>query len=106
MNHFIPICIQNYFQKMAKNINEENKEKEKRKRDCSINVLHPAKDKHPKYSKRWPYTAVAHTIDCVCSKILNHGLNHGLFISLFKLTPCPIHWIVYVLAYSNFIFEF
>ena len=27
---------------MAKNINEENKENEKRKRDCSINVLHPA----------------------------------------------------------------
>ena len=21
----------------------------------------------------------AHTIDCLCSKILNHGLNHGLF---------------------------
>ena len=41
---------------------------------------------------------MAHTIDCVCSKI-NHGLNHGLFISLFKLIPCPIHWIVYVLAY-------
>ena len=27
---------------MAKSIIEENKEKEKRKRDCSINVLHPA----------------------------------------------------------------
>ena len=25
-----------------------------------------------------------HTIDCVCSKILNHGLNHGLLFSLFK----------------------
>ena len=23
-------------------------------------------------------------IDCVCSKILNHGLNHGLLFSLFK----------------------
>jgi hypothetical protein len=32
---------------------------------------------------------VAHTI--VCSKMLNHGLNNGLFLSLFKLIPCPIH---------------
>ena len=30
---------------------------------------------HPKYSKHWLYP-VAHTIDCVCSKMLNHGLNH------------------------------
>ena len=28
---------------------------------------------HPKYSKHWLST-VAHTIDCVCRKILNHGL--------------------------------
>ena len=28
----------------------------------------------PKYSKHLPYT-VAHTIDCVCSKMLNHGIN-------------------------------
>jgi hypothetical protein len=27
---------------------------------------------------------VAYTIDWVCSKILNHGLNHGFFLSLFK----------------------
>ena len=61
---------------------------------------------YPKYSqKHWPYT-LAHTIDCVCSKMLNHGLNHGLFLSLFKLIPCHIHWIVFVLAYLNFIFEF
>ena len=38
---------------------------------------------YPKYSKHLPYT-VAHAIDCVCSKMLNHGLNHGLFLSLFK----------------------
>ena len=44
---------------------------------------------YPKYTKHRPYT-VAHTIDCVCSKMLNHGLNHGLFLSLFKLIPCPI----------------
>ena len=46
-----------------------------------------------------------HTQLIVCSKMLNHGLNHGLFLSLFKLIPCPIHWIVYVIAYSNFMFE-
>ena len=60
-----------------------------------------AKIIYPKYSKQWPYT-VAYTIDCVRSKMLNHGLNLGLFLSLFKLIPCPIHWIVYVLAYLNF----
>ena len=60
---------------------------------------------YPKYSKHWPYT-VAHTIDCVCSKMLNHGLNHWLFLSPFKLIPCHIHWIIFMLAYLNFIFEF
>ena len=29
---------------------------------------------------------VAHTI-CVCSKMLSHGLNHGLFLSLSSLYP-------------------
>ena len=38
---------------------------------------------YPKYSKHWLST-VAHTIDCVCSKILNNGLNHGLLFSIFK----------------------
>ena len=38
---------------------------------------------YPKYSKHWLST-VAHTINCVCSRILNHGLNHGLLFSLFK----------------------
>ena len=60
---------------------------------------------NPKYSKHWPY-AVAHTIDCVCSKMLNHVLNHELFLSLFKLIPCHKHWIACVLAYINFIFDF
>ena len=60
---------------------------------------------YTKYSKHWPYT-VAHTLDCVCSKMLIHGLNHGFFLSLFKLISCPIHWIVCVLAYLNFIFQF
>ena len=49
---------------------------------------------YPKYFKHLPYI-VAHTIDCVYSKMLNnglnHGLNHGLFLSLFKVIPCPIH---------------
>jgi hypothetical protein len=44
---------------------------------------------HTKYSKHRPST-VAHTFECVCSKT-NHGLNHGLFISLLKLINCPIH---------------
>ena len=39
---------------------------------------------YPKYSKHWPYT-VASTIDYGCSKMLNHGLNHEFFLSLFKL---------------------
>ena len=43
----------------------------------------PVKVIHPKYSKHWPYT-VAHTIDCVCSKLLNHGWNHRSFLSLFN----------------------
>ena len=60
---------------------------------------------YTKYSKHWPY-AVAHTINCVCIKMLNHGLNHGFFLLLFKLKSCPIHWIVCVLAYLNFISEF
>ena len=44
---------------------------------------------HTKCSKHCPST-VAQTFECVCSKI-NHGLNHGLFISLLKLINCPIH---------------
>ena len=39
---------------------------------------------YSKYSKQWLST-VAHTIDFVCSKISNHGLNHGLLFSLFKI---------------------
>ena len=46
-------------------------------------ILGKTKGVYPKYSKHWPFT-VAHTIDCVCSKMLNHGLNHGLFLLLFK----------------------
>ena len=66
-----------------------------------ISLHHDQSFIHPKYSKYWPYT-VAHTIDCVCSKML----NHGLLLSHFKHIPCHIHWIVFVLAYLNFIFEF
>ena len=42
---------------------------------------HRAKVIYPKYSKHWLST-VAHTIDCVCSKILNHGLLFSLFMFL------------------------
>ena len=43
---------------------------------------------YPKYSKHWPYT-VAHTIDCVCSKMLSHGFNHGLFFFNFQAYTLP-----------------
>ena len=56
---------------------------------------------YPKYSKHWLYN-VAHTIDCLCSKMLNHGLNHGLFLSLFKLP----HTLNCICVYLNFKFEF
>ena len=36
---------------------------------------------HPKFSKHW-LSIVALPIDCVCSKILNHGLNHGLLFTV------------------------
>ena len=48
---------------------------------------------------------MAPTIDCVCSKMLNHGLNHGLFISLFNLIYIKFY-VVIVIAYLNFVFEF
>ena len=67
---------------------------------CRGLKLHPKL--YLKYSKHLSYT-VAHF---VCSKMINHGLNHGLVLSLFKLIPCILHWIVYMLAYPNFKFEF
>ena len=45
------------------------------------------------YSKLYRYPTL--TLYCACSKMLNRGLNHGLFLSLFKHIPlclCPIHW--------------
>ena len=38
---------------------------------------------HPKYSKHWPYT-LAPKIDCGCSKMLNHVLNHGFLFDHFS----------------------
>ena len=50
--------------------------------DQSVSIFWPTfKVIYPKYSKHWLSTVV-HTIDCVCSKISNHGINHGLFFSL------------------------
>ena len=43
---------------------------------------------YSKYSKHWPYT-VAQAIDCVCSIML----NHGFFLSLFKV----IHTLPHIL---------
>ena len=34
--------------------------------------------------------AVAHTIDCDISKMLNHGLNHVFFLSLFNKVSISI----------------
>ena len=39
---------------------------------------------YTKYSKHWPYT-VTHTIDWVCSKILNHGLNRSFTFQAYTL---------------------
>ena len=49
---------------------------------------------NPKYSKHWPDN-VAHTTDCVCSKMLNHGINHGLLLSPFKFLgqKYNLYWI-------------
>jgi hypothetical protein len=38
---------------------------------------------YPKYSKH-KLSTVAHTIDCVCSKILNHGL---------LMSPFQVFWV-------------
>ena len=31
------------------------------------------------------------TLNMCVQKMLNHGLNHGFFLLLFKLISCPIH---------------
>ena len=56
--------------------------------DFFSNIHLSSKVIHLKYSKHWLYT-VASTIDCGSSKLLNHGLNHGVFLPLFKLKPYP-----------------
>ena len=48
---------------------------------------------YPKYSKHWSYN-------------VKSWFKSWVIFLLFKLIPCPIHWIVYVLVYLNFIFEF
>ena len=48
---------------------------------------------YPKYSKHW-------TCTMAFTKFLNHGV---FFLSLFKLIPCLIHWIVCVFAYLKVI---
>ena len=37
-----------------------------------------------KYSKH-KLSTVAHTIDCMCIKMLNNGLNHGFIIFIFQV---------------------
>ena len=43
---------------------------------------------YPKYYKHWSYT-VAHTINCVCSKMLNHGWTHGVISFTFQAYTPP-----------------
>ena len=53
----------------------------KTEREKNVDQLSSIPKLYPKYSKLF---TVAHTIDIMCSKILKHGLNHGLSFSLFK----------------------
>ena len=47
------------------------------------------------YQVLWILTLYCGTHNWLCvQKMLNHGLNHWFFLSLFKLISCPIHWIV------------
>ena len=43
---------------------------------------------YPKYSKHWCYT-VAHTIDCVCSKMLNHRFKSWVLSFTFQAYTLP-----------------
>ena len=57
----------------------------------SIRVAGKIKVIYPKYSKHWPYTVIHNS-----SKMLNHGLNHGSFLSLFKFSGWKyiLNWII------------
>ena len=77
----------------------------KRKRNLVLSHNGGSKVIYTKYSKHRPYT-LAHTIDCVCCKMLNHGLNHGLFFFHFSIAYILPHWIENLLGYLNFIFSF
>ena len=46
---------------------------------------------YPKYSRHWPYL-LASTMGCGCSKILNHGLNHGSFLPFVLVFWLKIHF--------------
>ena len=58
-------------------------------------------DTSPFYSKLYiPSTlnidlVLWHTQLIVCAENVDHGLKHGVFLSLFKLISFPIHWIVF-----------
>ena len=66
---------------------------------CLLTIQVPIKVIHPKYSKHCPYT-VAHAIDCMCSKMLNHGLNHFFHISSLYIELCMC-WPIWI-SYMNF----
>ena len=54
------------------------------KPELALKIKQGYKVRYPKYSKHGLYT-VAHTINWVCYKILNRGLNPGLLFSLFQV---------------------
>ena len=56
--------------------------------------------------KHWLYYLLAATMDCSCSKILNHGLYRGLFLSVFKVLGWKIQGQIqecyFVLRFQDF----
>ena len=83
---------QNKFLNITKRVTRKTSVVQRWQEASEIYIDTEGKFIYPKYSKHYPYT-VAHTIDCGCSKVLNHGLNHRLFLSLFFFFFCmKIHY--------------
>ena len=68
---------------------------ESRRKSFSWNrSWHLGKVIYTKYSKHWPYT-VAHTIECVCSKINNSWFNPWFSFYISSLCPAPyVEWYI------------
>ena len=78
---------QNKFLNITKRVTRKTSVVQRWQEASEIYIDTEGKAIYPKYSKHYPYT-VAHRIDCGCSKMLNRGLNHGLFLSLFFFFFC------------------